>query len=313
MKGMRIIFFGSPRCALPSLEKLLDDGHRIELVITQPDKPSGRGRAATPPPVKEFAQSRGISVLQPEKIRQDEKAIEALKEINPDIIVVVAYGQILPAAIIYLPTFKSVNVHFSLLPRYRGAAPVAWAILRGEEKTGVTIFELDEKMDEGDILAAEEVAILPGENSQSLEMRLSQVGAELLVRTLREIEHIRHSPQNHSQATYAPRLKKEDGKISWTKEAAFVERMVRAFFPWPRAYTFLKHQRLIILRGRALAQVTSSRRPGQILEARKEGLAVCCGGGTVFLVERLQRENRKEMDAASFLRGIKIEPGDSFE
>ena len=310
---MKIIFFGSPAPALPTLEKLLEAGHKIELIITQPDKPSGRGKTQTAPPVKEFAQRRNLPVLQPVKIRQDENALAAIKKTNPDINVVVAYGQMIPASIIYLPRLRSLNVHFSLLPKYRGAAPVQWAILRGETKTGVTIFELTEKMDEGEIVATQETDILERENAAQLETRLAQIGATLLIKTLEGIEGIRHSPQDHSQASYAPRLKKEQGRIDWANDALAVDRMVRAFNPWPAAHTFFKSQRLIIHAGRRLADSGTGSHPGRVLDIKKEGIAVGCGSGSVYLAERLQRENKKAMEAAEFVRGIKIEPGDVFE
>jgi methionyl-tRNA formyltransferase len=310
---MRIVFFGSPAAALPAFEKLLETGHRIELAVTQPDRPSGRGRTPAAPPVKEFALKRGISVLQPARIRQDESAYEAIKRIGPEVNIVVAYGQIIPAAIIYLPKFRSLNLHFSLLPKYRGAAPVQRAILNGEEKTGVTIFELSEKMDEGDVLSSEEVRIYPEENSWQLEARLAKIGADLLIRTLERIEDIPRVPQDHAQASLAPRLKKEEGRIDWTKEAIFVDRMVRAFAPWPGAFTFFKGRRLIIHAGKRLADQRSDQPPGRITGIKKEGIAVSCGAGTVFLVERLQRADKKVMEAAVFLRGTKISPGDSFD
>lgn len=310
---MRIVFFGSPRAASLSLEKLLEAGHTIELVVTQPDKPSGRGKAPASRPVKEFALKQGISILQPVKIRPDENALETIRRINPDINIVVAYGQIIPASIIYLPRFKSVNVHFSLLPKYRGAAPVEWAILGGEEKTGVTIFELNEKMDEGDILSSEEVEIQPRENALELETRLAHTGANLLVKTLEAIEHITPIPQDHSQASYAPRLKKEQGKIDWTKDALSIDRMVRAFAPWPGAFTFFKGQRIIIHAGKNTADSGQGRWPGQVIEIKKEGIAVCCGNESVFLVGRLQRENKKAMEAAAFLLGTKLQPSEIFE
>jgi methionyl-tRNA formyltransferase len=310
---MKIIFFGSPAPALPTLEKILEAGHKIELVITQPDKPAGRGKTQAAPPVKEFALKHSLPVLQPVKIRQDESVLETIKKINPDINVVVAYGQMIPASIIFLPRLRSLNVHFSLLPKYRGAAPVQWAILRGEKKTGVTIFELNEKMDEGEILTSQEIDVLERENAWQLETRLAQIGATLLIRTLEGIEGIRHSPQDHSQASYAPRLKKEQGRIDWTNDASAVERMVRAFNPWPAAYTFFKGQRLIIHAGRRLSDSGTGGHPGQVLAIKKEGIAIICGSGSVFLAERLQRENKKALEAAEFVRGIKIEPGDMFE
>ncbi len=309
---MRIVFFGSPAAALPSFQRVLEAGHAVELAVTQPDKPAGRGRALAPPPVKKFALTRGIPVLQPEKIRRDEKAVEVIRKINPDVNVVVAYGQIIPGSIIYLPRFKSINVHFSLLPKYRGAAPVEWAILNGENKTGVTIFELNEKLDEGDILTVEEVDILPHETAPELEARLARCGAELLVRTLDQIEQLPRSAQDHSRASHAPRLKKEDGKIDWTKDALAAERMIRAFSGWPGAYAIFRGQRILIRAGKKIGQAASGFLPGQVVEIKREGLVVGCGWGSLFLVERLQRENKKEMEASAFLRGLRIEPGDFF-
>ena len=307
---MRIVFFGSPGAALPSIERLLEAGHSIELVITQPDKPAGRGKESTPPPVKEAARRLGIPTLQPEKIRKDPEVLAALGKVAPDIIVVVAYGQIIPSAIIDLPHRKSVNVHFSLLPKYRGAAPVQWAILCGEQKTGVTIFKLNERMDEGDILSQLETDIGPRENARELEERLGRLGADLLVRTLEKIDELPHLPQNHARATLAPRLHKDQGKIDWGKAAVSIDRMVRAFSPWPGAFTFFRGQRIIIHAGSPLTGTSSPPEPGRIAEVRREGPVVVCGGGSAYLIERLQRENRKEMAAADFLRGTKIKTGD---
>ncbi len=307
---MKIIFFGSPSAALPALERLIQAGHSIDLVITQPDKPSGRGRSQAPPPVKTFALDRGIRFLQPIRLRQDEHTLEVIKEIAPDIAVVVAYGQLIPRLIIDLPRFKSINVHFSLLPKYRGAAPVQWAILKGEEKTGVTIFELNEKMDEGDILAQIETAILPRETAGELEQRLAHLGAELLVQTLHRIDSVERRPQDHSQATYAPRLKKEDGLIDWSREALAVDRLVRAFSPWPGAFTFCRGRRLIIHAGEPLHGEKPCPAPGRIAEIRSAGPVVCCGTGSAYLIRRLQRENRREMEAAAFLRGMPLQCGE---
>ncbi|MGB7295097.1 MAG: methionyl-tRNA formyltransferase, partial [Candidatus Aminicenantales bacterium] len=268
---MKVVFFGSPRSALPALERLIESGHEIILAITQPDRPAGRGREPMPPPVKEAALGRGIPVLQPEKIRTDPRILETLKAAAPDINVVVAYGQIIPPAIIDLPRFKSINVHFSLLPKYRGAAPVQWAILNGEEKTGVTIFELNERMDEGDILSLMEVDIQPREKADELEVRLSRLGSDLLVKTLDEIEDLPRVPQDHALATPAPRLHKDQGRIDWTKECVSIDRMVRAFSPWPGAHTFFHGRRLVVHEGIPLPAPDPVPQPGRIIEIRKEG------------------------------------------
>ncbi len=307
---MRIIFFGSPPPALPSLEKILDFGHVVELIVTQPDRPSGRGKKLAAPAVKEFAIARGIPFCQPHRIRKDPQAEEKIRKINPDIIVVVAYGQIIPASIIYTPHYNSINVHFSLLPKYRGASPVQWAILRGEKKTGLTIFELNDKMDEGDILAQEEIDILPEEIAGELEARLAQKGAELLLNTMANLDKINPIKQDHNKATYAPKIKKEEGKICWEKDALDLERQVRAFNPWPSAFTFIEEKRIKILKGkRSSARAQSSSSSGEILGIKKEGIEVCCGSGSVFLIETLQPENRKPMSAHAFSLGTRLQKG----
>lgn len=309
---MKIVFFGSPAVALPSLNALLAAGHEIKLVVTQPDKPAGRGKKLTPPPVKVFAQNHGLEVIQPEKIRRDEQALEKIKAAEPDVNVVVAYGQIIPGSIIYYPRYKSVNVHFSLLPRYRGAAPVAWAILNGDRFTGVTIMQLNEKMDEGPILAREMVEILPRENSQELETRLSHLGADLLVKTLGRIDSIIPEEQDHSKATYAPKITKEQGKINWTEPAEVIDRKVRAFYPWPGAYTFFNGQRLEILKGQAVPGLMPDSRPGEIVRVDKSGIYVRCGGEYLYLIEKIKPEGKKEMTAYAFCLGNRVSPGAVF-
>lgn len=309
---MKIVFFGSPDSALPSLKKIIEEGHSIELIITQPDKPSGRGKKMTPSAVKKFATEQNISVFQPEKIRKDQKALEKIKEIKPDLNVVTAYGQIIPSSIIFLPEHNSINVHFSLLPKYRGASPVQWAILNGEDKTGVTIFELNEKMDEGDIISQQEVDILPYEGASELEARLAEIGAELLVRTMARIDRIQPTKQNHSQATYAHLLKKEDGRISWKKDAVLIERQVRALTPWPSVYAHLFGKRIKIIEGRKETLKTKFFNSGEIIAIKKEGIAVSCGDKTVYTIETLQPENKKAMSAYAFSLGSKIKIGDKF-
>jgi len=309
---MKIVFFGSPASALPTFKKLLEAGHRIELLIAQPDKPRGRGKKLTPPPIKVLAQELNIPCYQPHKIRTDPLAIQKMNRIKPDLIVVVAYGQIIPESIIYLPHHNSINLHFSLLPKYRGASPVQWALLKGEEKTGITIFQLNEKMDEGDILSQEEVKILPGEKAFELEDRLAEMGAELLVRTVSQIDKIEPVKQDHSQATYAPKLKKEDGRIDWKNDAFLIDKQIRAFNPWPSAFAFLKDKRIKIYDGKVKGKLTQPSRPGQILAVSKEGIEVYCGGRSTYLIQRLQPENKKEMDAYAFFLGTKIKIGDVF-
>lgn len=309
---MRVVFFGSPEAALPSFQTLLDKGHRVELVVTQPDRPSGRGRKLQPSAVKRFALDHRIPVLQPDRIRKDIAALDALRRVAADIHVVVAFGQILPDAIIDLPEYKSVNVHFSLLPKYRGAAPVAWAILNGEAETGVTIFRLNAKMDEGDILAAVATEIRPGETAGDLETRLARLGAGLLADSLERIDTLTPVPQNHSMATLAPKLGKEDGRLSWFEPAGLVERKVRAFTPRPGAFTAAHGRRLLILRGRALGATRQGPAAGAVTGIAKEGLDIACGDGSVFRIERLQPESRTAMDAYAFSLGERITAGTVF-
>jgi len=310
---MKIVFFGSPILALPSLKKLLETDHSIDLIITQPDRPSGRGKKLKPCPVKKTALDLNIPYYQPLKIRKDEIALDKIKEIEPDLNVVVAYGQIIPSSIIYLPRYNSLNVHFSLLPKYRGASPVQKALLDGEAKTGITIFELNEKMDEGDILVQEEVNVFPDENAADLEARLAQKGADLLIKAIAQIDKLKHRKQDHSQATYAPKIRKEDGKIDWTKNSLYIERRVRAFTPWPSAYAFLKDIRIKIHKGRKIEkEAPPGSSAGEISGIKKEGIEVCCGEGSIYLIESLQPENRKRMDAYAFSLGAEIKPGDIF-
>jgi methionyl-tRNA formyltransferase len=310
---MEIVFFGSPALALPSLKKLLEADHSIALIITQPDRPSGRGKKLVPCPVKKTALDLNIPYYQPLKIRNDQTALDRIKEIRPDLNVVVAYGQIIPSSIIYLPRYNSLNVHFSLLPKYRGASPIQWALLEGEDKTGITIFELDEKMDEGDILFQEEVKISSGENAAELEARLAQKGADLLIKTIAQIDKLKHHKQDHSQATYAPKISKEDGKIDWTKNSLSIERQVRAFTPWPSAYAFLKDIRIKIHKGKKIEKETPpGTSAGEISGIKKEGIEVSCGEGSTFLIESLQPENRRLMDAYAFSLGAEIKTGDRF-
>jgi methionyl-tRNA formyltransferase len=309
---MKIVFFGSPDSAVYSLKKILEEGRRVELIITQPDKLAGRGKKLTASPVKRFAQAFNIPVYQPAKIRKDPIALEKLKEIDPDINVVVAYGQIIPASLIYLPRYNSINLHFSLLPKYRGASPVHWSILNGEKSTGVTIFELNEKMDEGDILAKRELEILPGEYAHELEVRLAEIGTELLCKTIDQIDSIPHTKQNHSQATFAPLLKKEDGRIDWTKSAVEIDRKIRAFTPWPSAYTFLDQKRIKITRGKTQGGKAHGFSPGEMLGVNKTGIRVSCGQNSMYLIEELQPEGKKAMNAYAFTLGTQISPGAKF-
>lgn len=310
---MRIVFFGSPDSAIPSLQKILEEGHEVKCVITQPDRPSGRGKKLTAPPVKRFALEYNIPVFQPRRIRKDPQALQMLKKIRPEFNVVVAYGQIIPASLIDLPKYHSINLHFSLLPKYRGASPVQWAILMGETVTGMTIFELNERMDEGDILMQREVEILPNEKANELEERLARQGADLLVETIRRIDTLNPRKQDHGQATYAPLIQKEDGQIDWNSDAIEVARKVRAFSSWPSAFTYFRGKRVKILNGKFKThKPLFAIKAGEIYTVNKEGLEVVCGDGQIYVIEHLQPENRKVMSAYAFYLGANIKPGESF-
>jgi len=314
---MKIVFFGSPATAIPSLERLLENGHSVGLIVTQPEKPAGRGLNQAPSAVKRYALDKGIPVIEPEKIRRDATVLERLTEYGPDINIVVAYGQIIPSSILYLPPSRTLNVHFSLLPKFRGAAPVQWSILSGERTTGVTIMELNEKMDEGDILQASATDILPGETASDLEKRLAVVGADLLIETLRRIKDVKPVPQDHSLATYAPKLKKEDARIAWTEPAALVERKFRAYTSRPGSFAFFRGKRLIILRGAAGSPTGGAERvqgpPGAVISCSKKGIEIACGDGAVFTIEELKPEGRGAMNAHAFALGARIRDGELFD
>ncbi len=308
---MRIVFFGSPASALPSLRGLIEAGHSLELVVTQPDKPAGRGRRLTPSAVKAFALERGLPVLEPARIRKDDSVLPRLREVRPDIHVVVAYGQIIPGAIIDFPQHRSLNVHFSLLPKYRGAAPVQWTVLNGDPETGVTIIVLNERMDEGDILAQVRTGVGPRETAAELESRLAVMGAGLLLGTLGRLEDLIPVPQDHGLATLAPKIGKELGLIAWSEPAWAIDRKVRALAERPGAYTFFRGRRLGLYIGRPPAARAEGRRPGEIISVGKDGLAVACGDGGAYLIEVLQPEGRARMSARDFANGAKIRVGET--
>jgi len=314
---MRAVFLGTPEAALPSIRALLRAGHIIPLVVTPPDRPAGRGRNLAPCPVKQFAFDQKIPVFQTEKIRRDPEILDLLKATAAEIQIVVAFGQIIPKNIIDLPFHSTINVHFSLLPRFRGASPVAAAILAGETRTGVTIFCLNEKMDEGDLLSEAELEIGATETAGELETRLAALGAELLIRTLPEIEKITLRPQDHSQATFAPKLRKEDGHLNWRQTATEIDRRARAMTPWPSAYTFHKSERLIVVSGQPekTSLFPAERIPpaGMVVDLSKKGIGVVCGEGTLYRITRVHPESRPPMEAHAFILGGKIGINDLLE
>jgi methionyl-tRNA formyltransferase len=307
---VNIVFFGSPKTARICLERITRAGMDVGLVVTQPDRPSGRGKRLRASEVKLFAQEHGIPLLQSPRIRKDPDALALMQKIRPDLNVVVAYGQIIPAPIIYLPEFNSINLHFSLLPAYRGAAPVQWALMNGEEQTGLTIFELNEKMDEGPILSQQQVPVLPEENARELEDRLAEIGADLLVETIGGIRELVPRPQDHSRASYAPLIKKQDGRLDWNRPSRAVDCHVRAFQPWPSTYTFLAGKRIKILQGKLPeSPLRTGGNPGQVHSVTAEGIDVVCGDGRVFRILRLQPENKPAMSAHAFSLGAGLQPG----
>jgi len=312
---MRIVFFGSPASALPSLEALLAAGHSIELVVTQPDKPAGRGRRLTPSPVKVAARELGLPVIEPVRIRTDPAAAERVRAARPDVNVVVAYGQIIPHDIHVFPRYHSLNVHFSLLPKLRGAAPVQWTVLNGEAESGISVIELNDRMDEGDILAQERVAVGPRETAAALGSRLAGLGARLLVETLERIDRLEGRPQDHLQATLAPKIRKEDGLVIWADAAEAIDRKVLALADRPGVFTRIKGRRVNIVRGRAVgpsacAGPQAGPPAGTVLSVGKAGLEVACGAATSYLIEELQPEGKAAMPAYAFSLGARIAPGD---
>jgi len=307
---MRVVFLGSGSFAIPSLEALLDAGHDVAAVVTQPDREKGRGRELSPPPLKPVAAARGLKVLQPRRVREPE-SVATLEALAPEVQVVVAYGQILPRSVIDIGPRGTVNVHASLLPRYRGAAPVQWAIVNGEAETGVTTMLIDEGLDTGPLLLAESTPIGAEETADALESRLAVVGGELLVRTLRGLQEgsLVPRPQDPARATLAPLIKKEDGLMDWRLPAPALARRVRGFHPWPGAHTRLRGRGLRVLRAQVAA---GSGTPGGLLGVGRDGLVVACGDGTALRVVEVQPESRDPMPAAAFAAGARLTPGERF-
>ncbi|MCP9455066.1 MAG: methionyl-tRNA formyltransferase [Nitrospira sp.] len=309
---MRIVFMGTPEFAVPSLEALLragDSDDHVVGVVTQPDRPKGRGQVLTPPPVKVIADQAGIPVVQPLKIRTPD-FLERLASWKPDVIVVAAFGRILHAPILNLPPLGCVNVHGSLLPKYRGAAPIQWALINGETETGITTMLMDEGMDTGPILLQEKIPILPDDTTSTLAPRLAKLGGELLVQTIAGLKAstIRPVPQDHSQATMAPLLKKEDGEIHWTMSATALVNRIRGLTPWPGAYTFHGADRWMIWKAVAV-QEPATGQPGTVLAVTKQSIKVATGEGVLELLE-LQTANSKRMTVGQYLAGHRLSVGE---
>ena len=302
----KIVFMGTPEIAVPSLKALVENGFDIPLVITQPDKPKGRGQAVQYPPVKEYALTAGLEVYQPEKIKNNTEVMEKLKSISPDFFAVVAYGKILPQDVLDIPKIAPVNVHFSLLPKYRGPAPVNWAIMNGEEETGVDTMLMDAGMDTGDILLTAKTPILK-KNAGELADELAVTGAELLIKTLNEFESITPIKQDDSKATKAPMMNKDMGLIDWAQDASQIERMIRAFTPWPASYSMLDSKKVKIFKS-DVVESNHNAAAGTVINIEKESFTVACGNNALKILE-LQLEGKKRMDTKSFLAGYKLEKG----
>jgi methionyl-tRNA formyltransferase len=301
---MRIVFLGTPEFAVPSLEALVNREHDVVGVFTQPDRPKGRGGVIAESPVKIAARRLGIPIHQPERIRRPE-SVEILRRLAPEMMVVVGYGQIIPQTLIDLPAYGVLNVHASLLPKYRGAAPIQWAIANGETETGVTIMQIDAGLDTGDILLQRSTPIGPDETAPELAARLAYLGAELLIEAIDQIANGTAHPkkQDEQQATYAPLLKKEDGRVDWTRPAGSIYNRLRGFTPWPGAYTTFRGQQLSIL---AAKPAGSDSIPPGVLQVQKGHLLVGCGDGSMLELLEVQPAGRKPMSAQAFMNGYRI-------
>lgn len=308
---MRIVFMGTPHAAVPTLRQCLNDGHEVVGVWTQPDKPAGRGNKITSSPVKEFALSQALNVFQPARIKNDE-AKQLFASHDADVAVVVAYGKILPDEFLRAPRRGCINVHFSLLPLYRGAAPANWAIINGETETGVTTMFIEPALDTGPILLQRKTEIGATETAPELMQRLSEIGAPLLGGTLARLNDITPRPQHDRDATFAPILKKEDGLIDWTLNAFAIERRVRGLQPWPNAHTTFNSKGLIIWEAQPTLSVTSNIAAGELIVVQGDELVVQCGEQTALRVLEVQPEARKRIAARDFINGMHLKVGDRF-
>jgi methionyl-tRNA formyltransferase len=303
-----LVFCGTPQFAVPTLEKLVTSGFRVDLVVTQPDRPKGRGLELIASPVKQSALKLDLPITQPEKIKNNEEFRAQLAGIKPEAIIVVGYGRIIPQWMLDLPLLGNINLHASLLPKYRGAAPIQWAIANGERITGVTTMRLDPGLDTGDILLQRDIAIEPDDTGETVVPRLAAIGADLMVETLRGLEagSIHRHPQDHFKATLAPILKKEDGIVDFSRTAVEIVNRMRGFQPWPGAYTKFRGKNLQILRAHVASETASQ---GELL-VRGDRLLVGCGSNTCLELLELQLEGKKRTGARDFIHGYKPKPGE---
>jgi methionyl-tRNA formyltransferase len=308
---LRIIFMGTPDFATSNLQALINGPDDVVAIVTQPDRPKGRGKHLTPPPVKLLAESVDIPVLQPAKIRTEE-FLNGLLSYQPDLVVVTAYGRILPPSLLELAPMGCINVHGSLLPLHRGAAPIQWSVIKGDKEVGVTIIRMDEGMDTGDILLKASISSAPDETAGTLFDKLAQLGNETLLKAIQGLKGgtIAPTPQDHSIATEAPMLKKTDGLIEWSKNAGELESLIRGLDPWPSAFCFLDGKRLRLFRPEVVYKDNDAQ-PGSLLRADKRGLLIACGKDTL-LIKEIQPEGKKRMTVEAFLCGCSLEPGTLF-
>lgn len=306
---MKIVFMGTPQAAVASLERLVRDGHDVVAVYTQPDKPAGRGNKITASAVKQFAVENDLPVIQPVKIRTP-GALEEFCSKAADVAVVVAYGRILPETFLKAFPMGAINLHFSLLPKYRGAAPVNWAIVHGEKTTGVTTMQMDAGLDTGPILMQRETAIGENENAVDLMQRLSVLGADLLSETLSGFDVLTPRAQVETEASFAPLMKKEDGLISWMLNARDITNRVRGFQPFPTAFTYYHGKKLTIWRAASASAEHTQRPPGEIIAAAGDELLVFCGGDSILRIEELQPEGKRRMGARDFINGVRPKLGE---
>lgn len=306
---MRIVYMGTPDFAVAALERIVSDGHEVVAVFTQPDKPQGRKMTLTPPEVKVCALEKGIPVYQPESFKQ-ESQLDLLRELNPDVIVVAAYGKLLPKYVLNLPKYGCINIHGSLLPKYRGAAPIQWAVINGETVAGVTTMQMDVGLDTGDMLLTMQTEVGENETAGELFDRLAAMGADLISETLRRLpEGISAIPQDETQSTYASMLKKDMAIVDWSRPAQTVHNLVRGLDPWPVALTTLDGRRIKLFQTRMTGKSCGAQAGEVVLADPKRGLEVCCGDGQVLRVTEVQMVGKKRMGACDYLRGHPIALG----
>jgi len=311
-QALNLVFCGTPQFAVPTLDKLVETGYEIRLVLTQPDRPKGRGLELVASPVKESAVKLGLPIFQPEKIKTNEELQARLREIAPDAIVVVGYGRIIPKWMLDLPRYGNINLHASLLPKYRGAAPIQWAIASGEKVTGVTTMRIDEGLDTGDILLQQELAVENDDTSEIVAPKLAAIGAELMIETLRQLHagNVTPQPQNHAEATLAPILTKEDARIDFHRTAQEIYNRLRGFQPWPGAFTTFRGKTLGVTAATPAAEtLTETLAEGHLL-ARGPQLFVGCAQSNVLELLEVQPEGKKRIRASDFVHGYRPQPGE---